>query len=188
MGIKRFGLFVAMIWVMSMPTAAQIMTPGGDDCCTKTENIDEERTEKDHHDRDHREKGGKKSSEEMLKEIQEFKLKYLAQEMGLSEAQKKDFNEIYTQMSMEKGKILRECHELEKEMKETQNLTDEDYARASEKLDAAREKETLIGKMYDAKFASFLTAKQIYKMKQAEKAFLEKLRDMRRHRRASGKK
>lgn len=183
-GMKRVGLIVALLCALVMPAVAQERIPDCRDCFPETEGTchDEDQPRKDH-----KERGGKKSKEEMLREIQEFKLKYLAQEMGLSEAQKKEFNEIYTQMSMEKGKIFHECHQIEKEMRDNPNLSDEDYAKASEKLEAAREKEALIDRVYDGKFATFLSAKQIYKMKQAEKAFLEKLREMR-HRKTSGKK
>ena len=167
--MKRIGLIVALLCAMVFPAGAQELAPYCKDCLPEAsaECPDEDQPN------DCKERDGKKSREEMFKEIQEFKLKYLAQEMGLSEAQKKDFNEIYTQMSMEKGKIFHEC---------------QDYAKASEKLEAAREKEALIDRVYDAKFATFLSAKQIYKMKQAERAFLEKLRDMRRHKKTSGKK
>ncbi len=168
---------------MVLPAAAQEAAPECKDCLPGSECTHETQPQNDRKDKE----GGKKK-EDMFKEIQEFKLRYLAQEMGLSEAQKKEFNEIYSQMSMEKGKIFHECHKIEKEIKDNPNISDEAYARASEKLEAAREKEALIDKAYDAKFSTFLSAKQIYKMKQAERAFLEKLRDMRRHKRTSGKK
>lgn len=184
--MKRPGLIVALLCVMALPAGAQEKVPYGNDCLQGAECT---HNDADHPQRDRREHGGIKNKEKVFKEIQEFKLKYLAQEMGLSEVQKKEFNEVYTQMSIEKGKIFHYCRKVEKEMQEDSNLSDEDYAKATEKLDAARAKEAQIDKAYDAKFATFLTAKQIYKMKQAERAFLEKLRDMRRHRRtSSGKK
>ena len=164
--MKRIGLIVALLCAMVFPAGAQELAPYCKDCLPEAsaECPDEDQPN------DRKERDGKKSREEMFKEIQECKLKYLAQ------------------MSMEKGKIFHECHNIEKELKENPNLTDEDYAKASEKLEAAREKEALIDRVYDAKFATFLSAKQIYKMKQAERAFLEKLRDMRRHKKTSGKK
>lgn len=176
MGMKRIGLIVALLCALVLPARAQEVEPLCKECapaeCTHVED--------DHHGKDGKKHGGKKEDKDkMFKEIQEFKLKYLAQEMGLSEAQRKEFNEVYTQMSMEKGMIFNSCRKIEKDLKDNPNLTDEDYAKASEKLEAAREKEALLDKTYDAKFATFLSAKQIYKMKQAERAFLEKLREMR---------
>lgn len=123
--------------------------------------------------------GQKKSREKMWKELQEFKLKYLAQEMELEEGQKQKFFDLYNQMTEEKSKLFRETMALERKVRKNPEATEEDYAEVSKAMTAAKEKEAEIDKKYDEKFSKFLTSKQIYKMKLAEDKFRQKMERMR---------
>ncbi len=51
----------------------------------------------------------------------------------------------------------------------------------------AKAKDAEISKRYDEKFSRLLTAKQVYKMKDAEEGFRRKMHEMR-HKKAKGKK
>lgn len=121
---------------------------------------------------------GKVEREKMWREMQEFKMKFLAQEMDLKESQQKKFFELYEQMSEEKRKVFRETKALEKKLKNNPDATDEEYSRVSAAITEAKEKEARIDKEYDAKFSTFLTSRQIFKMKAAEEKFRDKMRDM----------
>lgn len=126
-----------------------------------------------------RKDGDRKSKHEMMKELHEFKLKFLAQEMDLKEDQQTRFFEIYNQMSEERHKLFRETRQLEKKVKENKNASDADYQAVSAAITAAKEKDAALEKKYDEKFSTFLSQKQIFKMKAAEEKFREKMREMR---------
>lgn len=112
-------------------------------------------------------------SPEKRKEFREYKMKFLAQEMGLKDDTRKKFFELYNELSDERVDIRFEIHDINKKIKEN-IATDADYAT----LNRLKEQEAAITKKYDAKFASFLTSKEIFKMKQAEEVFRKKLHEM----------
>lgn len=116
--------------------------------------------------------------EAMRREVQEFKLKFLAQEMELKEDQQKKFFELYNQMDAEKVKVFKETRALEKKLNAAANASDAEYEAVSKAITEAKEKDAAIDKKYDEKFATFLTSKQIFKMKSAEEKFRAKMREM----------
>lgn len=118
-----------------------------------------------------------KDPKTMRKEILEFKMKFLAQEMDLREDQQKRFFDLYTQMSNEKAKLFRETRQLEKKI--DNNASEAEYEAVSRAITAAKEKDAEIDRRYDAKFSEFLTSKQLFKMKSAEKKFRQKMHEMR---------
>lgn len=114
------------------------------------------------------------SKDEKRRELREYKMKYLAQEMDLSGDVQKQFFEVYDQLSDERGAVRREIRMLNRKIKEN-NATDADY----ESLNKAKDKFAEIDKRYDSKFSTFLSGKQIYKMKEAEAVFMKKMRELR---------
>lgn len=124
----------------------------------------------------------------MRKEVQEFKLKFLAQEMELKEDQQKKFFDLYNRMTDEKIKVFKETKALEKKLSDTANASDAEYDEVSKAITAAKEKDAEIDKRYDEKFRQFLTPKQIFKMKAAEEKFRDKMHEMRHNRKRIGKR
>lgn len=120
-----------------------------------------------------------KNHHEMRKELREFKIKFLAQEMELTEEQQKQFVPLYDQMSQEKHAIFKETRDLEEKVSSNKNATEADYDALSKKMLEAKQKDAFIEKNYDEKFSKFLSAKQIVKMKTAEDKFRRKMHDMR---------
>lgn len=120
-----------------------------------------------------------KPKEEMRKELREFKMKYLAQEMGLRNDQQQKFFQTYEAMQSEKHKVFSEARKYEKYVKKSPNATEAEYAKASKMMADAKIKEGEIDRKYDAIFSTFLSSKQIYKMKEAEVAFRKKMHEMR---------
>lgn len=127
-----------------------------------------------------------KDKAQMRKELEEYKMKYLAQEMELNKDQQKKFFEIYAQMSQERVKLFRETKALEKKVN-SGTATDAEYKEASRALTAAKEKEAEIERRYDEKFSQFLTQKQIFKMKKAEQEFTSKVKKMHKEKEKSPK-
>lgn len=123
--------------------------------------------------------GEKGNREDMRKELHDFKLKYLAQEMQLREDQQKRFFELYNAMWDEKRRVFSEARSYEKRLRNSKSTTDADYARASKMMSDAKIKEGEIERRYQEKFAQFLSQKQIYKMKEAEDKFRKEMQKMR---------
>lgn len=125
--------------------------------------------------------------EAMRRELHEFKLKFLAQEMDLKEDQQKRFFDLYNQMSEEKIKVFKETRRLEKKLAGSDEASEAEYEAVSKAITAAKEKDAEIEKRYDAKFAQFLTPKQIFKLKSAEEKFRDKMHEMRHKKRPARK-
>jgi len=129
-----------------------------------------------------------KSHKAMRREVHEFKLKFLAQEMELKEDQQKKFFDLYNQMTDEKLKVYKETKALEKKIADSANASDAEYDEVSKAITAAKEKDADIDKRYDEKFRQFLSSKQIFKMKAAEEKFRQKMHEMRHNKKRKGKK
>lgn len=114
-----------------------------------------------------------------FKEMTEFKLKFLAQELELTEDQQKRFFPLYTEMMNAKHNVMRKARQAEKRLKSIPNPTDEDYRIASAAMEDAKREDEAIEKRYEEKFKTILTPKQMYKLKEAERKFHEKLQEMR---------
>lgn len=122
---------------------------------------------------------GKKNKEEMRKELQEFKIKFIAQEVGIPEDKQKLFFEIYQDMDQEKMRAFGQAFRLGKQLKKNKNATEADYEAFSKAMNEAKEQDMEIDKRYNEKFSSFMTAKQIFLMKNAEEKFRNKMHEMR---------
>ena len=116
--------------------------------------------------------------EKMMKDVQEFKMKYLAQEMELSELQKKKFFEVYGEMQESKKECYKEAVVMDRRLKKEKNASEEDYQQVRNAFNQANANWAEIEKQYDDKFSEFLTQKQIYKMKEAEDSFRAKFDEM----------
>lgn len=116
------------------------------------------------------------------KEMRDFKLRFLAQEMDLRQDQQKQFITTYNQMSEEKQAVMKQARAAVQRVEKMENPTDADYTAASDALLRAHEQDLAIEKKYEERFKTFLSPKQIYLMKEAERKFRDKLREMRRNR------
>ena len=110
------------------------------------------------------------------KEMMEFKLKFLADEIGLNESQKKQFNDAYSKMQAERRAIFKKMKEAEKIIKNNKNATEADYDRASKEIANAKSQMEKIEQKYYAIFSKFLTKKQIYLLQEAENKYNETIR------------
>ncbi|MDE5903433.1 MAG: hypothetical protein K2O78_06415 [Muribaculaceae bacterium] len=117
-----------------------------------------------------------KPDPKMLKEIQEYKIKFLAQEMELKPDQKEQFVTVYQKLSAEKQSNFERMRALEAKLRN--NPSEADYKAATEAMADIRVKDAALEKKYDAEFAKFLSSKQIYKMKEGEEKFRRKMMDM----------
>lgn len=119
----------------------------------------------------------------MRREIQQYRIEFLSQEMGLDAAQKKQFEEVYNNLSEERWNLFRSVKAQKRKVRNSSNASDEDYKAAVDAMNSAREKGAAIEKKYDGQFSKFLSPKQIFKMKEADENFNRRLRKMHRERR-----
>lgn len=116
-------------------------------------------------------------SDEKKKELREFKLKFLADELNLNADQRKQFNEIYTQLDNERRVFRKRKKEIEKKIASSKNLSDAEYDKASKELNELETKLADLRTVYDAKFAKFMSKKQIFQLKAAEEKFMQKMKE-----------
>lgn len=121
-----------------------------------------------------------KTRQQMFKEIQEFKIRFIAQEIELQDDQKQRFTELYTEMSDKRHECMRSAWRMERKLKKMENPTEADYQAATEAISKAKAEDAQIEKTYSEKFAQILTPKQMFKMKEAEEKFRQKMEEMRR--------
>ncbi|MDE7159849.1 MAG: hypothetical protein K2O24_03255 [Muribaculaceae bacterium] len=119
-----------------------------------------------------------KDRDEMRREIREFKMKFVAQEIELRDDQREKFTEVYGRMMTEEEAIWKEIWKAQRKLKEDKNLTDAEYEQLNAVLIEGKAKGASLEKKYDTLFAQFLTPKQRYKMKDAEMQFRRKMEQM----------
>lgn len=116
---------------------------------------------------------------EMMREVQEFKIKYLIQEAEITKEQQPEFIRIYTEMNNAKLNLLKTYHENHKALKAKASPTDEDYDKVSEEMAGAKSAEGAIDVMYYKQLKKILSPKQLYLVKNAEMKFNRKMMKMR---------
>lgn len=121
--------------------------------------------------------------EKMFREVQEFKMKYLAQEMDLSELQKKKFFEVYEEMMQSKRECFHDAVVMDRKLKEEKHASEADYQNVRSAFNQANANWAEIENRYDAQFSEFLSQKQIYQMKEAENNFRARYEEMKHNRR-----
>ena len=132
------------------------------------------------HDKD---KDGAKR-EKMFREVRDFKMKYLAKEIDLKEDQQQRFFELYDQMSQKRDSCYKEARMVEQKLKkEGKDASEEDYQKATEAMNKANIESAEIEKRYNEKFSEFLSQKQIFKLKEAEQNFRNRLEEMKHNKR-----
>ena len=125
--------------------------------------------------------------EKRIQEVQEYKMKYLAQEMELSDVQKKKFFEVYGEMTKAKMQCFKLAKQYERKIKHEKAASEHDYQLATEEMDKANAEWSETEQRYNEKFSEFLTPKQIYKMREAEANFRAKWDEMKHNRKRDHK-
>lgn len=114
----------------------------------------------------------------LKKELKEFKMKFVAQEINLRDDQRSSFTEVYSRMMEEEHAIFRQVGEANRRLKETANPTAADYEYVNSVMVDVKAKAAALEKKYDEEFAKFLTPEQRYQMKEAEQKFRRKMEQM----------
>lgn len=121
----------------------------------------------------------KQHDENKRKEMMEIKLKFLAEEIGLKDDQKKLFDELYTRMESERREVFKKMKAAQKLIKDNKKASEADYEKANNDINNGKKQMAQIEAKYEAQFAKFLTKKQLFKLKEAETKFMETMRSCR---------
>lgn len=121
----------------------------------------------------------KKDKAKMMEELQQFKIDYIAKEMQLSEKEKAEFIPLYKEYDKNRRQAGEAAWKFERELKKKGDASEADYKKLLELQQAKRDKDNEIVKNFDAKLATFLSAKQINIMHQSEDKFFDKMKEMR---------
>lgn len=116
---------------------------------------------------------------EMLKELQEFKIKYLIQEIDLSADKQSEFTKLYAQYENERAVLFHELHHKFKSIRKKTNPSDNEYLVTAESMSTAKAREGELEKKYFNKLKTILSPKQLYLLKRAEQKFDRKLNEQR---------
>lgn len=125
------------------------------------------------------EKGDKKNRDEMRREMEDFKMRFLAQEMELKGDIVGKFQGVFKEQSEEMHRLFQAKRQAEKKLKAIDKPTDKDYEDYQKAISSIKEREAEMEARFDKKYAEFLSAKQIYKMHEAEGKFREKMHQLR---------
>ena len=120
----------------------------------------------------------KGNKEEWKKELQDFKYKYLAQEVELSDEQMTNFFELYAKLESERKQAHKDCKAITKAVKEDGEHSEAEYERAVEAVLNLPIITGQIEKKYYEQFKTFLSYKQLYLLKTAERKFNKKLMEL----------
>lgn len=120
----------------------------------------------------------KEPTAEMIKELQDFKIKYLIQEMELPTDKQAEFSKIYTQYDRERNTLFHQLYLNSRATRKNTSPSDAEYLETAESMATAKAREGDLEQSYFRQFKTFLTPKQLYKMKCAEKKFDHKLKEM----------
>lgn len=116
---------------------------------------------------------------EMMRELQEFKIKYLIQEAQITKEQQPEFVRIYTELNNAKMSLFKTYHDNQKSLKAKASPTDEDYNKVSEEMAGSKSAEGALDMKCYQQLKKLLTPHQLYKLKEAEMKFNRKMMKMR---------
>lgn len=120
----------------------------------------------------------KKDKAEWKKELQDFKYKYLAQEMELTDEQQPQFFELYSKMEAEIDTAFKNAKAATKAVKSEGEHSEEEYQKAVDAMLNVKIIEAQIEKKYYDQIKTLVSSKQLYKLKCAERNFKKKLMEM----------
>ena len=109
-------------------------------------------------------------------EVRNYKHEFLTRELDLTREQQRDFFPLYDEMENQIHKAQHEAMMMEHKInKSTTSVSDLEYEKATEAMVEVKSKEASIEGQYLPKFREVLSAKQLFKLKQAERKFTQEL-------------
>lgn len=120
-----------------------------------------------------------------LGEMRQFKHDFLVKELELTRDQQNAFFPVYDKMEDEVTQVADETRDLEDKVAADEKATDTEIESAARTVFEQKSKEGEIEKTYFEKFKGILSARQLLKLKSAERKFTQQL--VRQHGRSKNK-
>lgn len=127
---------------------------------------------------------GRASREQWMTEMRQYKRAYLAKELDLSKEQQNKFFPLYEEMEDECSRLDEDTRQMERRVAQAADASDLEYEKATEAIYETKVKQAEIEKEYSAKFREVLSAKQLFRLKEADRKFARDM--MRQHNRLRG--
>lgn len=109
------------------------------------------------------------------KDMLEYKHDYIVKETNMTQAQRDKFMPQYEAMEKEIFALHRQNRELARKLSSGQKISDQDYAKAARAMAEVKAKEGEIELRYLDNFATILSKKQLFLLKQAEAKFTRQM-------------
>lgn len=118
----------------------------------------------------------KRERESWLKEMQQYKIDFIARQLALTDEEKAKFANVYNSMDGELRAVQEETFRLERQVKKKgEKASSLELEKAAEAQFELKGKEHAIEMKYLPKFKSVLTPAQLFKLKEAERKFLRQV-------------
>lgn len=108
-----------------------------------------------------------------LQEFEKNKQEYIIKEAELTKEECEAFFPLNTELQKKKLELHRKHQEDMKQMKESGNLSDEEYKKLIDNNIDLKMKEAELDKTYSEKFNKILSPQKLFKAQQAERAFMQ---------------
>ena len=109
------------------------------------------------------------------KEMLEYKHDFIVKETGMTQAQRDKFMPLYEAMEKEIYNVNHNAREQAKKINASNNVSDDEYAKAAKTMAEVKSKEGEIETRYFNQFAKILSKKQLFLLKQAEIKFYRQM-------------
>lgn len=132
-----------------------------------------------------REKRRKRSTtitDDRYKDILEFKIKYIIQEIDIDPSKEGIFIELYEDMELNKRECFYEVNQKRSLIKQNKKTPEKDFQELSILEEKADKDWVDLEKYYLNALSQFLTQEQIFRMKEAETRFQRKIQELRNQR------
>jgi hypothetical protein len=104
---------------------------------------------------------------------------YLTEKMGLTAEETARFIPLENELLRKKLEFHRECFRYERELRNKQEKSDDDYKKLLKCREDAKEKTDKLDKEYFEKFKKIMSAEKFLKYQKADKDFSDSIRDRR---------
>jgi Spy/CpxP family protein refolding chaperone len=111
------------------------------------------------------------NNSQWAQEMLNYKHDFIAEQTGMTQAQRDKFMPMYEAMEKEIFAVHRTAREQAKKISTTTKASDQDYANAARAMSQVKVKEGEIEGRYFERFSKILSKKQMFLLKQAEMKF-----------------
>lgn len=115
------------------------------------------------------------NNSQWAQEMLNYKHDFIAEQTGMTQAQRDKFMPMYEAMEKEIFAVHRTAREQAKKISTTTKASDQDYANAARAMSQVKVKEGEIEGRYFERFSKILSKKQMFLLKQAEMKFTRQM-------------